>query len=732
MISLVARLVDDIVAVQREIVVLAGDDEEPAPMRSGASSEAIERVEQARGRELPPAYAEFLRRHDGWPDFPYGPDLFGTDELSGPDYERAELLFGDSSDGLDVPKKVRKGLIIGADSDGEYLFLTRSGKVISYRYGDVERHIDLPNYLDARLRSLREYRDSIARTIRDAEADWDPVIRAARESALLDRLRRDDDRPPAVAASTAPPPPADPMPEAVAPAALILAGSDDEDARAAVGLNLVLYLGSYPSPDEVLASYRAFRRHFPVSGPLRWAVPDRFFLQMRDAPDPDDESWTAALRVDRSGLFGLRATVTTPGAGPLGVASASLVPRSGVGSRYTINVCGIPPTDDGRPRASFCEVMVPPYEDPRRLAALARELIEILPVRSGHGGLTAYADGQDGEAWVEVYRWCRRFLGLDVGYLDGWLEAATTRLVGAGWLTVLGPAFATVLGDGEPLRFVSPDIAVDVSAGGALITAGAAPTLGDVERGEFPAAMAEVERRIRPLKVGGWHRQSMLYTSGIAFDVVESELPGGFNDHRMTGAWLNRLVDPAGFLGPTPRERGVALLERLHAEHRARSVTSASPEPRSDVGDPGDQLDEWRRDDAAGEASFDDLLRAISGAVMADPTSDTGLAALEYLTSFGEDTPTEAYNNLTYVYRTRGQLDDAVRFLPTALRYARKNPYLMHNAADVRALTGDLDGALTLLKRAKKLRYERFDTVRTDEDLRALWGDPRFTALFDD
>jgi hypothetical protein len=56
----------------------------------------------------------------------------------------------------------------------------------------------------------------------------------------------------------------------------------------------------------------------------------------------------------------------------------------------------------------------------------------------------------------------------------------------------------------------------------------------------------------------------------------------------------------------------------------------------------------------------------------------------------------------------------------------------MHNAADVRALTGDLDGALKLLKRAKKLGYPLFDSVRTDEDLRALWGDPRFTAHFDD
>jgi hypothetical protein len=79
MISHVARLVDDIVAVHREIVALDGDEDAPAPLRSGASTEAIARVEQVRGRELPPGYVEFLRRHEGWPDFPYGPVLYGTD-----------------------------------------------------------------------------------------------------------------------------------------------------------------------------------------------------------------------------------------------------------------------------------------------------------------------------------------------------------------------------------------------------------------------------------------------------------------------------------------------------------------------------------------------------------------------------------------------------------------------------------------------------------------------------
>jgi len=146
----------------------------------------------------------------------------------------------------------------------------------------------------------------------------------------------------------------------------------------------VLYLGSYPSPDEVVRAYRAFRRHFPVSGPMRWALPDRYFLTMHDASGPDDETWAAALRVDGSGLFGLRASVHA-------------------GGRYTINVCGIPPTDRGEPRASFCEVLVPAGENPAGLAALARELTEILPVRSGHGGFSA-------EDRVKIYVTIREFL----------------------------------------------------------------------------------------------------------------------------------------------------------------------------------------------------------------------------------------------------------------------------------------------------------------------------------
>ena len=719
----VAQLIDDIDAAHQEIVALE-DEDDPPPPRSGAAPEAIERVRQTIGRELPPEYVGFLRCRDGWPDFPYGGELFGTDELSGPAYERTEMLFGVSTDGVKVPKKLRKALIVGESADGhEYLLLTRKGRIVTYRFGDTRRYADFPAYLAEHLRWLREHRDSVARTIREAQADWDPVRRAARESALLEELRGRTDWP-AGAAEVTPPPAADPMPEAVDPTQLVLRADaeddeddededdeDDEDeggVRASVSLSLVLYLGSYPSPDEVLDTWRAFRRHFPVAGAMRWARPDRFFLALHDAPDPDDESWASALRVNGDGLFGLRAMVRTP-------------------ERYTVNVCGIPPTGRGEPRASFCEVLVPAHEDPRRLAALARELTDLLPVRSGLAGWAAQADGSDDLAWAEIFRWCRRFFGLDAGYQDGWLEGTLTGVVGAGWLTVLGPTLAMALAEREPLRFSSPDITVDEGSGGVIITAGPGPTLGDVHRGEFPVAVAEVERHLRPLKVTGWHRRSTLYTSGTVWDVTESHLPGGFADHRMTGAWLDRLTNPAAFLGPTPRERGVELLERLHAEY------------------PGEQLQLWREEDADGDGGFKgggpeglgggrfiELLRLISAAALADVRSDTSLAALEFVTSFGKDTPTEAYNNLIHVYWLRGQIDDAARNLATALKYARKNPYLMHNAACVLVRTGDTEGALKMVRRAKKWRYELFDRIRTDEDLRVLWDDPRFIALFDD
>src|SRR5262249_26326379 len=153
------------------------------------------------------------------------------------------------------------------------------------------------------------------------------------------------------------------QPAPVTPTELTRRDSDGDE-LAYVRLNLVLYLGAYPSREELVGAFRAFRRHFPVEGELAWGLPARFYLALNSARDPDSEEWADAVRADGSGMYGIRLAI----------------------GDHVLNLCGVPATEDGAPRASFCEVMLPVDADPRRLMALAVDLAELLPVRSGHGG----------------------------------------------------------------------------------------------------------------------------------------------------------------------------------------------------------------------------------------------------------------------------------------------------------------------------------------------------------
>ncbi|WP_285689431.1 type VI immunity family protein [Actinoplanes sp. NBRC 103695] len=293
-----------------------------------------------------------------------------------------------------------------------------------------------------------------------------------------------------------------------------------------VRLNLVLYLGAYPSPAEVLACFRAFRRHFPVAGTMRWELPNRFGSYPTTADGPDDESWADRMRVE-TGMFGIRLSV----------------------GDYTLNVCGIPASDDGAERASFCEVIVPADADHEQLARLADDLVAVLPVRSGHGGFSAYASKRGPEPYNQVFAWCQRFFAIDVGSVDGFLEATSRRVLGAGWLTVLGPTFTQYLTEHTAPQFEASGIDIRRIPHGLIIRAGDAPTLGDIQRGEFPTLMADVDQFLQPLKANSWHRTSMMSIGGGHWWSVQThDLPGAFTEHRATAAWLARFADPAAFL----------------------------------------------------------------------------------------------------------------------------------------------------------------------------------------
>ena len=637
------QTVAGILSALDQLAALNQDEYPPSRPRPPATAENIERAERARERALPPQYVEFLRLHDGWPDFPWGVDLFGTEEHTTDVYAQYQDLL----DRAEVSSDLRQALIVAADRQGPAMALMlETGEVVGLRYAQFERYADFASYLTAARDMVHAHLAGVLATRDSVEADWDPAHRAAKEVSLGAALASIGHTPSLAAAV---PPASDPMPPALEPADLAVPG------EASVRLSLVLYLGAYPSPAEVVDSFRAFRRHFPVDGPLRWALPSRFGVVAHTADGQDDESWAERLRVE-DGLFGVRLSC----------------------AHHTLNVCGVPPTDEGARRASFCEVIVPVEADPSHLAGLAADLVEILPVRSGHGGFSVYASDPSG--YRHSFAWCRRFFGLDVGYVDGFLESMTDRVLGAGWLTVLGPTFAGALG--EPSV---PGVAVDRRNGSLVLRAGDTPTLGDVRRGEFPTAMAEVERYLWPVK---------LDPQDYWWNPDTAELPGAFGEHRATGAWLNRLLNPAGWLDPTVRERG----EELLAVHDPALVSR------------------WHASGAGLTDLFEYLVEA----------GGQDLSTLELVTSHPYDAPDVAFGNLLDAYLARGDLAKATALLPAALERAPSYPRIFHTAARLAASSGDHARALELAVAAVEYGYDDLAALRADELLRALWDHPRF------
>ncbi len=194
------------------------------------------------------------------------------------------------------------------------------------------------------------------------------------------------------------------------------------------------------------------------------------------------------------------------------------------GFRYT----EVDPARAARPSA--VELTLPQATDPGKLLALARRLPELGPFLVAVGGHAArWNPAHDRLAFAQIRVWCKRYLGLDVQALEEMAWRIPDGLPGTSWLTLLGPALADRLKlDLDALAHGwSADVEATPVAGGLLLRAGAAPTLGDVNRGEFPAAYAEVARRLAP-----------------AFVKEPPPFRGGFGSHEGTVAWLRRLVEP--------------------------------------------------------------------------------------------------------------------------------------------------------------------------------------------
>lgn len=151
--------------------------------------------------------------------------------------------------------------------------------------------------------------------------------------------------------------------------------------------------------------------------------------------------------------------------------------------------------DDAQPaadceRTNYVAMRIPTEfvdETGDNLASFVARCAELLTFDSGYASLALHwsTDGELVQAAKAIPGLALRHPGLDLAHLPEIRFGLGQRMVGARWLTLLGPALVSELGGEEELRAVLEEhVAVDALAGGVALRAPGRPRAGDVNRGD--------------------------------------------------------------------------------------------------------------------------------------------------------------------------------------------------------------------------------------------------------
>lgn len=697
------KIVDELYAATRELEALQEYDfvEEPNPPASAAQLAAL-----TGALELPPDLVAFLAHADGWKEAFPGWHIFGTAELEEAQGE-ASVTFEDCETDEEVAKAAL--VIARSENDAGMIFYDRRTRqpdgrmeLVEWLYEETGRHAGLEELFAERLEAER-FGIADERAARaELEEEWTEAWRAHEASALRAATRErlaTAELPPRLTAERIAAlalPPGDPS-TAASPDLL-----ESEDATLCI--TLLLHLRGAPSPDELRAIVAAFRAQFPEPAfpnvsRFSWDT-GRPSTLAADCPVLDEAIGHPA----RGGALGLTVTLASEdGPPPLRFLRTLEV----TDPRLELQVQG----PLRRTSLSSCiEVRLPLSTDPARVRQLALALAGAVPFLYGYASYGAVASGIPGV--TEVYRWCRYCLGIDVR--DARLELGALRdsVKNAAWLTLLGDVFVQSLRErfgAEALVFDGLAVQVTPAAHGLVLEAGAL-SLDDVRAGAFPYAVAEVDRRISPLRLRGFCNDELLSIGGRQFIATYTAYDGPFGDGSATHDWLERWTAPERHLGPTPFERGEALLRALDGAAGTNGLA------------------EW--EGKKQKARFSDLLQQLATTVHGHETLDEAVALLEWAARFSEHPQGILLLKLFYGLLQRGDLERARPYLGLVEPASRRVKALFHNAACVAVRLGDRAGALAFLKSAKESGYPAFSSMQSDSDLQSLAGDPEFDALF--
>lgn len=709
------KLVEQLYAAIREHEALQ-DFDLVEPPRPPADPEVLAAL--VKKLKLPPDAVALLAAADGWRGFMPGWELFGVAALAGAQ-KKAASTFEDCETDDEV---VRSALVIArSENDAGMLFYDRRTRqpdgrmqLVDWLYDDQRRYDGIEELLAELLRSAQAGIADEQAARAELEEEWTGAWRAREIGALREALRQrlatatlppplSPERIAALTPASTPPWRSTAAPPPMPPAPLDPSALDADDAK--LCLTLFLHLRGAPSPEELRRLVAAFRAHFPE--PAFPSVSRFSWYEGRRATlAPGDPVLDEAIgRPARGGAFGLCVTLASEDGPP----PSRFVRRLAVTSpTLELHV----PGPLGRSESSSClEVKLPLGADPARLRALALELSGLVPFLYGYASYGALASGLPGV--TRVYEWSRRCLGLDVRDARLELSALRDSVKNAAWLTLLGEPFVAALrerfGDGA-LVFDGHDVQATPTTHGLVLQAGAL-SLGEVGLGDPSLlAVAEVDRRISPLRLRSFANDELQSIGGVFFVSTYTAYDGPFGDGFATQDWLERWIAPERHLGPTPVEQGEARLAVLDA---ALGTSGAAT---------------WQAQ--RHKSTFSDLLRHFAITAHGHETRDEAVAALEWAGRFGEYPQGPVLAKLFHGLLRRGEPERARPYLGMVPTAAARHPLLFHNAACVAAHLGDRAGALAFTRSAKEHDYAAFASMRTDDDLQSLAGDPEFEALF--
>jgi Protein of unknown function (DUF3396) len=202
----------------------------------------------------------------------------------------------------------------------------------------------------------------------------------------------------------------------------------------------------------------------------------------------------------------------------------------------SLEIVSVPPTL-GRDRASYVRIGLPVTASAGTLLALTSTLADRLPFWAGTAGfLFNPVESEWRAAFDQIWAWSRRYWAIEVADTRAGSWDVLGGLLNVNWLTLIGRDLIQMLAKEErSVRLKQPpaELRVHETMGGAMLQAGPAPLLGDLNRFEDWSAYSEAARLLEPA----------LIAEPTAF-------AGMFADHVSTLSWTRRFLAPNAWLDP--------------------------------------------------------------------------------------------------------------------------------------------------------------------------------------